>query len=331
MLRAYESKKVVHAEPMTSRMFVIWTENNPQANFNKGVDAADDQDGFRVVYDIDTDTEYHSWCPEAQFRKGNKLIPQSFYSESINKVSKMPVDFGHIPGYLKVSESSMKKMEALQDGLTPKVLGWEMKSRLGKHEVTSDGWPVIKNILVAYDPSIYNEEEAFEKIAQLHGDVMGIGYTTGLGLCGLTYKTAIDDNPKPAVSIDVLTQMLADQMGSPEGWPTLSGTLKRRYEQDLIVFNSYDGIEQLLVIYPSHTEQLQIDLFVYSVDIGSGESLRSVINRIGTNDQFSGFKLYAIDVNANPNEHGIHRQNFFHYIETGESLYNCKVTNHPLV
>ena len=67
-MKKYISKKIVHAEEMPSTK---WQEI--RSGFEKYSDATLDLDveGYHVVYDLDKESEYHSWSPKANFELGN--------------------------------------------------------------------------------------------------------------------------------------------------------------------------------------------------------------------------------------------------------------------
>ncbi|AUR86572.1 coil containing protein [Vibrio phage 1.086.O._10N.222.51.F8] len=75
-MQKYISKKVVHAEPMTSGK---WQE--VRSGFEKYSDATLEPgiDGYHVVYGTGTDNEYHSWSPKDQFEDGNILSTAGEY------------------------------------------------------------------------------------------------------------------------------------------------------------------------------------------------------------------------------------------------------------
>tara|TARA_B100001105_G_scaffold253173_1_gene246210 strand:- start:753 stop:1253 length:501 start_codon:yes stop_codon:yes gene_type:complete len=67
-MEKYISKKVVHAEEMTSSK---WQEI--RSGFEKYSDATLELDieGYHVVYDLGKGSEYHSWAPKGNFELGN--------------------------------------------------------------------------------------------------------------------------------------------------------------------------------------------------------------------------------------------------------------------
>ena len=75
-MEKYISKKVVHAEEMSS---TEWQE--VRGGFNNYSDASLDTglDGYHVAYGLGTDGEYHSWSPKDQFESGNIKAGQCEY------------------------------------------------------------------------------------------------------------------------------------------------------------------------------------------------------------------------------------------------------------
>lgn len=78
-MKLYQSKKKVHAEPMSNDQWERYREEVLLAN-GKSYSTADTKagkmfrDGFHVVYNMDTPDEYHSWCPRQEFLAGNVVI-----------------------------------------------------------------------------------------------------------------------------------------------------------------------------------------------------------------------------------------------------------------
>ena len=75
-MEKYISKKVVHAEPMTSDEWQF-----ARSGFDNYSDATLDTglDGYHVVYGLGSDSEYHSWSPKEQFELGNLKTGQCEY------------------------------------------------------------------------------------------------------------------------------------------------------------------------------------------------------------------------------------------------------------
>lgn len=67
-MEKFISKKVVHAEEMTSDKWL-----SIRSHFFKHSDASlpSGLDGYHVVYSMGTDEEYHSWSPKSNFENGN--------------------------------------------------------------------------------------------------------------------------------------------------------------------------------------------------------------------------------------------------------------------
>lgn len=66
-MKEYQSKKTVHAKPMTSTEWKAY-----RTGLLKYSDATidDDLDGYVVVYNQDKENEYWSWSPKAEFESG---------------------------------------------------------------------------------------------------------------------------------------------------------------------------------------------------------------------------------------------------------------------
>ena len=70
-MEKFKSNKVVHGKKMNS---TEW--ESVRSGFDRYSDATvkPDQDGYMVCYGKDTDEEYYSWSPKAQFENGNSKM-----------------------------------------------------------------------------------------------------------------------------------------------------------------------------------------------------------------------------------------------------------------
>lgn len=73
-LQLYQSHKLTHAEPMTYVLYLLFQTDNPKLR-SSDIDAQKGvSEGYHIVYDLGSDSEYHSWCPKDKFESGNKLF-----------------------------------------------------------------------------------------------------------------------------------------------------------------------------------------------------------------------------------------------------------------
>lgn len=81
MLKAYQSKKVVLAEPMTSTKWLAIRGQYP--NYSDA-SLEDGLEGYHVVYNAITDKEYHSWSPKVSFEEGHSDLSLLDLTQCVN-------------------------------------------------------------------------------------------------------------------------------------------------------------------------------------------------------------------------------------------------------
>lgn len=87
MLKAYQSKKLVLAEPMTSTK---WLEIRGQYPNYSDASLEDGLEGYHVVYSAMTTKEYHSWSPKALFEEGYDDLTALRLNQCVNDNNSHP-------------------------------------------------------------------------------------------------------------------------------------------------------------------------------------------------------------------------------------------------
>lgn len=77
-MQAYQSKKIVHAEPMTSTQWIQTREQHKGVGYSDAT-LEEGLAGYTVCYNKGTDKEYWSWSPKDVFEKDYSLKHPIFY------------------------------------------------------------------------------------------------------------------------------------------------------------------------------------------------------------------------------------------------------------